>query len=65
MPPGTQPFPRVPYSMNKGQQMNTITSQVLTEIGWPIFDFHHVLSGYIEDCKRFFPFLSCVRSVLC
>lgn len=51
MPPGTQPFPRVPYAMNKGQQLTTVTSQVLAEIGWPTFDFHHVLSGYIDDCK--------------
>lgn len=51
MPDGTQPFPRVPYSMNKGQQLNTVTSQVIAELGWRKFDFHHVLSGYIEDCK--------------
>jgi len=44
--------------MNKGQQLNTVTSQVLTEIGWPIFDFHHVLSGYIDDCKQSLIYLS-------
>jgi hypothetical protein len=50
MPPGTQPFPRIPYAINKGHQLNTVTSQVLTEIGWPKWNYGHVMSGYVEDC---------------
>lgn len=49
MPEGTQPFPRIPYAINKGTQLNAITSEVLTEMGIGKFDLKSVLSGYMDD----------------
>lgn len=51
MPEDTQPFPRIPYAINKGAQLNAITSEVLTEMNVGKFDLKTVLSGYMDDCE--------------
>lgn len=50
-PRGTKNISRVPYSLNKGEQLNAVIHEVAPQYGVELFDFRKALNGYTQDCE--------------
>lgn len=51
VPPESKNIQRAPYSANKGEQLNVIVRNVISQYGVLPFDLRHVLQGHRLDCE--------------
>lgn len=50
-PPDAKNISRVPYSLNKQEQLNAVVRELAPQYGVELFDFRKALSGYTQTCE--------------